>query len=230
MAEAGRRALIGVTGPRRGAVGPRLCVQIAVWLAGGRALQLKPGRPLPDAQLDGVVITGGHDIEPVLYKAVSEVEGKYDRERDQFEARIIDKALDGGVPMLGICRGAQLLNVRRGGTLHQDVTKKRRKTSNRRTLLPLKTLNIVAGSMLQKLFGKPQVRINSLHKQSIDRLGDGLKVAGCDKDNIVQAVEDPAHNFLLGVQWHPEFLLYLRPQRRLFHALVAAAVVARGTR
>jgi putative glutamine amidotransferase len=159
----------------------------------------------------------------VLYAAQPEVEPKYDRERDRLEAAVIDDALARGLPLLGICRGAQLLNVCRGGTLFQELRSRRKKTSNRWTILPLKTLRVEAGSGLAARMGALETRINSLHNQGIDRLGRGLSVSGRDLDDIVQAVEDPERPFLVGVQWHPEFLLYLGRQRRLFRDLVAAA-------
>ena len=223
MAHANTRPLIGVTGPRRGAWGPRICVHLALLVSGGRPVHLRPGDPLDTVQLDGVVITGGHDVEPVLYKAAAEIEGKYDPERDSFEAGIISHALQDRIPLLGICRGAQLLNVQLGGSLIQDLRKHRRLTSNRRTLLPLKTLCLEQDSRLAALLGTDTLKINSLHKQSIDHLGTGLRVSGRDLDAIVQAVEHPEHEFLFGVQWHPEFLAYLPRQRRLFRDLVSAA-------
>jgi len=192
-------------------------------LAGGKPLHLRPGDPLDTAPLDGVVISGGHDVEPTLYKAAAEVKGNYDPERDQFESEIIDCALRDHTPLLGICRGAQLLNVRLGGTLHQDLSKRRNLTSKRRFLLPLKTLCMESGSKLETILGHDDIRINSLHNQSINVLGDDLQVSGRDLDDIVQAVEDPERRFLFGVQWHPEFLIYSKRQRRLFHELVAAA-------
>lgn len=217
--------LIAVTGPDHGARGPRLCIALGLRLAGARPVQLSPSRPDCPKDCDGVVISGGHDVEPVLYAAASEVEPRYDRERDAFESRMIDHALERGLPLLGICRGAQLLNVRLGGTLHQDLRRIRKLTSNRRTVLPLKTLAVERGSYLHELLGTDRTRINSLHKQSIDRLGRGLEIAARDLDHIVQAVEDRSRPFLVGVQWHPEFLLYSRRQRALFRALVAAAGV-----
>lgn len=224
------RPLIGVTGPRRGAIGPRLCVHIGLWLGGGRAVHLRPGDPIRTSPLDGVVITGGHDVEPSLYKAEAEVEGNYDPERDTFESAVIDAALADHTPLLGICRGAQLLNVRMGGSLFQDLRKRRHKTSKRRFIFPLKTLCLENDSMLATLLGEGNVKINSLHNQSIDRLGQGLQVSGRDLDNIVQAVEQPGHRFLFGVQWHPEFLIYSARQRRLFNQLVAAARQYRDAR
>ncbi len=219
------RPVIAITGPARGARGPRRLVAAAVRWYGATPLQVRPGDPWSSWSYHGVVVTGGHDIDPVLYKAEPEVEPRYDRERDALESAVIDDALARGLPLLGICRGAQLLNVRLGGTLHQDLRLRRRQTSNRRTVLPLKTLCIVEGSGLKAhLGGATRCRINSLHNQAIDRLGNGLHVAGRDLDDIVQAVEDPGRRFLVGVQWHPEFLIALSRQRRLFGGLVAATL------
>ena len=229
MAGDDRRPLIAVTGPDRGARGPRLCIALGLRLAGARPIQLSPSDPECPGDCDGVVISGGHDVEPVLYAAASEVEAKYDRERDAFESGMIDHALERGLPLLGICRGAQLLNVRLGGSLHQDLRRIRKLTSNRRTIFPLKTLLVEEGSYLHALLGTERTRINSLHKQSIDHIGRGLTVAGRDLDGIVQAVEDRDRPYRVGVQWHPEFLLYSRRQRALFRALVDAARAHRAS-
>ncbi len=217
------KPLIAITGPQTGAWGPRACVALAIRLAGGKPLQIRPHDQLSRTEWQGVVVTGGHDIDPVLYAAEPEVTPQYDPERDRFESAVIDYALAQQLPLLGICRGAQLLNVRRGGNLFQALRDRRRLTSNRRTLLPLKTLYVEAASHLQQWLGTRHCRINSLHNQAIDRLGDNLTVAGLDMDGIVQAVEDPQQPFLLGVQWHPEFLLLLSTQRRLFAQLVMTA-------
>lgn len=214
---------IGITGPRRRAVLPRLLVSVALRLYGARPVQLRPGATGDFSGLAGLVITGGHDVEPVLYAAEPEVHPRYDRERDAFESAAIDWALQHRLPLLGICRGAQLLNVRLGGSLFQELHSRRRKTSNRWTILPLKTLVLTGTSRLHKLFACERCQINSLHNQGIDRVGEGLAVTGRDLDDIVQAVEHPHFPYLLGVQWHPEFLLLSRRQRRLFSALVAAA-------
>lgn len=212
-----------MTGPERGAFGPRVCVAAGLRLCGARPVQLRPSDPTVTEGLDGVVVTGGHDIEPVLYAQAAEVEGRYDRERDAFESALIRAALQRDLPILGICRGAQLLNVCLGGTLEPDLRKRRRHTSNRRTIFPLKTLLVEAGANLGRVLGGTRLRINSLHHQAIERTGDGLDVAGRDLDGIVQAVEAPERTWTVGVQWHPEFLLYLRAQRRLFAGLVEAA-------
>lgn len=222
--------LIAVTGPERGAFGPRRLVALALRLYGARPVQLRPGSETRTFAYDGVVVTGGHDVDPVLYAAEPEVEPRHDPARDAFESAIIEAALERGVPLLGICRGAQLLNVLMGGTLFQELASRRSKTSNRWTVLPLKTLCIERETWLAAQMDAERCNINSLHNQAIDRVGGSLRVSGRDLDGIVQAVEDPAYGFLLGVQWHPEFLLFLRRQRGLFRALVqhAEAYRARG--
>lgn len=221
MAGQRRRPLIGVTGPRRGARGPRACVALGLRLAGARAVHLRPGRPFRIEGLDGIVLTGGHDVQPVLFKKSAEVDGRYDPERDRFEVEVLDRALDARRPVLGICRGAQLLNVKLGGTLKQDLTSLR--PTRRRTILPLVPIELRAGSVLGRALAVEALRVNVLHDQAIDELGSGLRVVASDRHGIVQAVERPDADCVLGVQWHPEFLLYRAPERRLFRALVAAA-------
>ncbi|HDZ57895.1 MAG TPA: gamma-glutamyl-gamma-aminobutyrate hydrolase family protein [Pseudomonas xinjiangensis] len=216
------RPVIAITGPSRGAFGPRFLVALAVRLYGGHPLQVRPGDPISSLAYDGVVVTGGHDIDPVLYAAEPEVHPKYDAERDALESAVIDDALARHLPLLGICRGAQLLNVRRGGNLFQDLKSRRKLTSNRRTLLPLKTLVIEKNSHLGSLLGTRRCKINSLHNQAIDEVGTDLVISGRDLDGIVQAIEDLGHPFLVGVQWHPEFLLPLQRQRQIFKSLLAA--------
>ena len=222
------RPIIAITGPTRGAFGPRALVALAVRLYGGKPLQLRPGDEDRDHVYHGVVVTGGHDVEPVLYAAEPEIERNYDTARDALETAVIDHALTRNLPLLGICRGAQLLNICRGGTLHQNLRSHRQKTSNRWTVLPLKTLCVqdgseISDSMLAALLNRGRLRINSLHNQGIDRVGKGLNVVARDLDGIVQAIEDPSRDFLIGVQWHPEFLLYASSQRALFRELVNQA-------
>ncbi len=223
MADATRRPRVGVTGPRRGAWGPRCCVHVALRLAGGVPAHLRPGDPVDVSGLDAVVITGGHDVEPVLYQAVAEVEGRYDPERDAFESALLGEAIARRRPVLAICRGAQLLNVHLGGSLLQDLRARRTRTRGRRTILPLERVRVDRTSLLGRVLGREELKVNSLHDQAIDRLGDGLHVSAVDRDEIVQGVEHPQHDFVVGVQWHPEFLFCMPDQLRLFRRLVASA-------
>lgn len=217
------KPIIAITGPQKGARVPRWLVAFAIKLYGGTPLQLYPDDASKKPYFDGVVITGGHDVEPVLYAAEPEVEANYDAARDAFEIKMIEQALQQNRPILGICRGAQLLNICRGGSLFQQLKSQRQKTSNRWTIFPLKTLCPQTQGIIPQLFTGRKTKINSLHNQAIDQLGAGLVVTARDLDQIIQAIEDPSLPFVVGTQWHPEFLLYQTAQRQLFQRLVKQA-------
>lgn len=221
------RPLIGVTGPDGWFVPAWWFSRWAIFLAGGRAVRLTPSRPKEEWQqrLDGILIGGGDDIDPGLY-SFDEEEAEHapiNAARDVFEQELIRFALNIGLPLMGICRGAQLINVVLGGTLHRDISKQRKKTSNRRTPFPTKSAFIESDSELAMWLGHVRVRINSLHHQAVKKPGKGLRIVARDADDFVQAIEGGASRFLLGVQWHPEYLPLHRSQRRLFKALVTAA-------
>jgi putative glutamine amidotransferase len=146
-----------------------------------------------------------------------------DAARDQLEMRLIDEAVARRLPVLGICRGAQLLNVYFGGSLHRDLAGFYREDPETRTILPHKRIVITPGTRLARLLGHETRRVNALHRQAIDRLGRGVRVAARDRNGIVQAVEHESLPFVIGVQWHPEYLPQVPEQRKLFNALVAAA-------
>lgn len=217
------KPIIAITGPQKGARVPRWLVAFAIKLYGGTPLQLYPDDASKKPYFDGVVITGGHDVEPVLYAAEPEVEANYDAARDAFEIKMIEQALAQNRPILGICRGAQLLNICYGGRLLQQLKNKRHKTSHRWTILPLKTLCLEPPGLIPTLFAGQKTKINSLHNQAIDQLGNGLVITSRDLDHLIQSIEDPAKPFVIGTQWHPEFLLYQKPQRQLFQQLIQQA-------
>lgn len=222
MAGSARKPVIGITGPERGAWLPRTCIALGVRLAGGVPLQLYPRDAAPHA-CHGLIISGGHDVHPVLYSQESQVRPNYDAERDEFELAALRQGMAQDMPILGICRGAQLLNVACGGNLFQDLRPQRRITSHRRTILPLKNVALNPASRIADILGRTALKVNSLHNQAVDEVGDGLAVAGRDRDEIVQAIEHTERENVVGVQWHPEFLLYLRCQRTLFRWFVSTA-------
>jgi len=125
--------------------------------------------------------------------------------------------------VLGICRGAQLINVYMGGTLDSDIYTTYEGLKRRRTVLPRKTVDIVADSKLHRILGVSWCRINSLHHQAVQDAGRGIEIVARDRDGLVQGIESREHDFLMGVQWHPEWLIFNRPQQRLIRALVDAA-------
>lgn len=173
------------------------------------------------AGLDGLLVSGGNDLSPALYGG-EETHARIDPARDQHELEALELADARQWPVLGICRGSQLLNVAAGGNLHPDINHMRRRTSKRPHLMPRKLVMIERSSQLASITRHVVVRVNSLHHQAVDRLGDGFDVVARDRDGIVQAIERPAGPFRLGVQWHPEYLPCLAAQRRLFRALVDA--------
>jgi putative glutamine amidotransferase len=220
------RPRIGVTGPRGRAAPGRLFAAGAILAAGGRPLLLYPGDgSVPE--FDALVVTGGSDIEATLYGGPADGPARPDPLRDGFELDALRLADQRQASILGICRGAQLLNVHRGGTLHGDVAGLRRKTSNRPSLLPRKRVTIEPTSRVARICGRRQLRVNSLHHQAVKGLGRNLEIVGRDRDDIVQAIEDPAPERLcIGVQWHPEYLAVVPSQFRLFRALVDAATAS----
>ncbi len=219
------RPLIGVTGPDGRFAFAWWASCLAIWLAGGRALRLTPSRYQQHShdRLQGLIIGGGDDIDPSLYGGHDDGRAPIDPDRDRFEIEMIEHALHTRLPLLGICRGAQLINVVLGGSLYGDIRGLRRQTSNFRTPLPRKTALTAHSGVLHRVLGANRWRINSLHHQAIERLGQGLVVAARDLDNFVQAVECEQGRLILGVQWHPEYLPYLAVQRRLFCHLIDCA-------
>jgi putative glutamine amidotransferase len=176
------------------------------------------GRPLA-----ALVIGGGNDISPEHYGGDLGAKVKLDPERDQLEMDWIGRAIEQDIPLLGICRGAQLINVVLGGRLHQDIRPMRRRTKNRPGLLPTKQVHLVPDSIVSAVCGKAQLRVNSLHHQAIKETGRDLKVVGRDLDEITQAVESSTGGSIIGVQWHPEYLFYLPSQFALFRWLLQRA-------
>lgn len=216
------RPRIGVTGNARRWSPSWWCIRLAVLLAGGRPVRISV-RHTPSRPVDGIIIGGGDDISPELYEGEDMASSRTDPERDRLEVSWIRVALDAGLPVLGICRGAQLLNVVLGGTLLQDIRPLRRRTSNRPGLLPTKYVRVRKDSRLQEVCKRRSLRVNSLHSQAVKEPGAGLRVVARDLDRFVQAVEWSGSGRLLGVQWHPEYLMYLPSQFALFQWLVQNA-------
>ena len=144
-------------------------------------------------------------------------------ERDALEKPLIAEALKRGVPLLGICRGMQLLNVVAGGSLHQDIVGFYEEQPAIRSVLPRKKIDIERDSKLARILVTTRLRVNALHSQAIDRLGEGLAISAREASGVVQAIEQSGDRFTIGVQWHPEYLPQRPEQRALFRQLVLAA-------
>ena len=182
------------------------------------------------AELDGLLLTGGGDIDPALFGEAPHPT-LYDVApiRDSFEATAARWALERGVPLLCVCRGVQVLNVALGGSLYQDVatdpgTQLEHSQKGPRNE-PSHKVTVTPGSRLAEVMGADEVEVNSMHHQAIKRLGDGLRDVAWAPDGIIEGVEMPGdERFVVGVQWHPEELVGRdQAARNLFDAVVEAA-------
>src|SRR6478752_3059261 len=201
----------------------------AVTASGGIAVLLPP-QPAPDAAasavldgLGGLILTGGLDVQPELYGAERHPLTDPARpDRDGWELALFRGAEERRMPVLAICRGLQLVNVARGGTLHQHLpealgTERYRVGGG---VFATNEVAVEGGSRLSELVGDGALEVHSYHHQGIDRLGSGLAVTASTDDGLTQAFESTGEGYLIGVQWHPE---ENAEDRRLFAGLVAAA-------
>jgi putative glutamine amidotransferase len=205
--------------------------------AGGAPVVLPPVGEESAAQalihsLDGLLLSGGSDLDPSYYgeEPVPEL-GVTLPERDAFEMALVGLALRRGMPVFGICRGMQVLNVALGGTLYQDLPsqweqdplKHRQDTPKWQ---PTHEVRVSEGSYIAEVMGRESVKVNSYHHQGIRDLAEGLVVTGRSSDGVIEAVEaeDLSERWLLGVQWHAEAMRGSGPQQEsLFEAHVSAA-------
>jgi putative glutamine amidotransferase len=204
----------------------------AVEQAGGVPVVLPPladrdVEPLVE-HLAGICVSGGPDIDPAAYGADRHPKlGTVEPELDAFELAVVRRADALGLPVLGICRGCQVLNVARGGTLHQHVpdvsdgsVAHRQTASGRETTHDVR---IEPGSRLAGLVGPEDLAVNAFHHQAVDRPGRGLRAVAWAPDGIVEGIEGDGDALYLGVQWHVETLVHLERHARLFEALVDRA-------
>ena len=214
------RPVIGVSGPEKRFPQAWWATRFAIYLCGCDAVYLTPARGDLHQPLNGIIIGGGDDIDPLLYGSHDDGLARIDRDRDAFEVDIIEHALKTDLPIFGICRGMQLLNVVQGGSLFGDIRGMRRLTSSRRTPFPRKQVRVLDGSEFGAIVRKNAFKVNSLHHQAIDDLGASMKAVAWDDDDFIQAIEYSDHRFMMGVQWHPEYLPYLPVQLSIFRRLV----------
>jgi putative glutamine amidotransferase len=185
----------------------------ALLATGAVPVLIMPGPAHADAALlefvagcDAVLLTGGHDVDPTCYGETDEglVKG-IDPDRDRFECAVVDQAVDAKVRTLGICRGAQLLNVALGGTLHQDLVAAGLDDHSveDRPYEPTHDLMIEPGSLTEHLLGGSS-KVNSLHHQGVKELGAGVVVTARAPDGLIEGFEGPN---LVAMQWHPERMI-----------------------
>jgi gamma-glutamyl-gamma-aminobutyrate hydrolase PuuD len=201
----------------------------AVSAAGGAPVMIPPGSFLPEtlSVVDGLVFSGGSDLDPSLYAAEAHPEtAGVIRERDDFELELMRAALERDVPMLAICRGSQVLNIALGGDLEQHVPDRVGTELHREVpgVFSEHDVSVVGGTRLASILGDRH-DVKSHHHQGFGALGSGLQEAARAPDGTLEALEDPSRRFTLGVLWHPE----AGEDRALFEALVAEAVAYRAT-
>jgi putative glutamine amidotransferase len=176
--------------------------------------------------VDALILAGGGDVDPLLYGATAheEVDG-VDVGRDCYEIALVGEATRRGLPVLGICRGLQVINVARGGTLVQHVpavTGEDHRVTDR-AKEPVHPVSVVTGTLLERILGADTVEVNSLHHQAVEVLGDGLAVAARAHDLTIEAVVAVDGDRVVGVQWHPELLVLTPAGSELFDWLVDEA-------
>ncbi|MFG1304738.1 gamma-glutamyl-gamma-aminobutyrate hydrolase family protein [Xanthobacter autotrophicus] len=221
----GGRPIIGVTKPDEGEWLAYCALHFAIRMAGGEAVAITSKAPRDAHSIDGLLFGGGSDVFPDRYGGAPKAGHRYDLARDDMEASWAEAALEHDVPVLGVCRGMQMLNVLEGGTLFPDLSHHEEKypTSFLHRIFYRKTVFLAPDGWLARLSGYEQLKVNSIHNQALKDLGPGFKVIGAEANGLIQAIEHETRSFCVGVQFHPEFLLHRAFARRIFHSLVEAA-------
>ncbi len=218
----------------------------AIRRAGGIPVPLQPG---PEAEtrallsdllradgtgltVDGICLPGGGDIEPRFYgRSRRPWCGQVDEERDLTELHLMRLVRDSAIPLFGICRGMQVVNVAFGGTLVQDIAKERPEAMKHALCKDhprdhlAHSVTIAESSLLRGIVGEERIEVNSLHHQALDTVGEGLRPTAWAPDGTIEALEleRSEGRFFLAVQWHPEDLPSQEHARRLFEAFVSAS-------
>lgn len=179
--------------------------------------------------IDGLLLTGGFDLDPLTYgeNPLPGI-GSIEPERDRFELKLYRQALEKKIPVLGICKGCQLMNTAGGGNLYQDLEReykgviKHDQTISRR--YPTHYVTIDKDSLLYQVCGREKLLVNSLHHQALKEIGQGFKVTARADDGVIEAIEMKNRDFVVGVQWHPEGLWQENEEAlRLFKGFISAA-------
>lgn len=176
-------------------------------------------------RVDALLLTGGGDVDPAYFgqEARAELQSRQPL-RDRFEILLVREALARGLPVLGICRGHQVLNIAAGGDLYQDVRLAVPRPLEHGERGGMHPVTVTGPGVLADLLGPGVCMTNTRHHQSVGRVAPGFRVSAVAPDGVVEAIEGVDHRFAVGVQWHPELLWRAAPeQARLFRALVAAA-------
>ncbi len=215
----------------------------AVLHVGGEVRMIDPSMSVADALngVDGLMLTGGGDLEPSHYgEAPSPLLTDVEPERDRFELALVAEARKRDLPLLAICRGIQVLNVACGGSLIQDIPSEQTGPQEHNLKVPpnqpfsraheiwVEKDSLLATLMKERLNDADTVDVNSRHHQAVKRVAAGFKVSATAPDGVIEAIEDPAAAFCLGVQWHPENFWRTGEFRPLFEGFLNAAQTTRA--
>ncbi|MCI5839329.1 MAG: gamma-glutamyl-gamma-aminobutyrate hydrolase family protein [Peptoniphilaceae bacterium] len=163
------------------------------------------------SRIDGLILTGGNDVNPLLYNEEPKVklESIYEK-RDYFEFLLLEYALKKEIPILGICRGLQLINVFFGGSLYQDLSYDKnsyvKHNQKNNPTQKTHTVKLKNNSKIYNVFKKEIITVNSFHHQIINKLAEEFEVTAQAKDGVIECIESKHHDFLMAIQWHPEML------------------------
>tara|TARA_R110002153_G_scaffold110189_2_gene251177 strand:+ start:666 stop:1418 length:753 start_codon:yes stop_codon:yes gene_type:complete len=240
---------IAITGPNISGSTAWFFTALNIGIAGGKPVRVTPESFDGTFDYDGIIIGGGSDIHPdhyikegstpverslwlklkecVLYpmELMSRLSSsEYDKTRDVMEIRFIQYALDNNLPILGICRGHQLLNAELGGTMYESTLPLLEKDARIRSPFPRKTvLYTTNDSLISRIAGDDPLKVNAIHSQAVAQPAEDLKVTAKEEVGINQVIESKNSDKVLGVQWHPEYLFYMKAHRKIFSWLVREA-------
>ncbi|CAN5471630.1 gamma-glutamyl-gamma-aminobutyrate hydrolase family protein [soil metagenome] len=255
------RPRIGVTGPDKGGDAAWFFTALSILLSGGVPKRIRPARPKTQEGLQGLVIGGGADVDPLAYEEenfIDEYLNKtlydkrksilqrvisffqfiiypliflirrlysrkshgLDKDRDKLEFNLVDQAIKHNIPLLGICRGAQLINVYFKGDLYQDLNTYYIEEPNKTSVFPVKKIYLNKNSRLYKILKKDEILVNAIHRQAVKKTGNDIIIVATEANGVVQAIESSLDQFILGVQWHPEYLINRKSHRNIFKVLV----------
>lgn len=201
----------------------------AIEAAGLEPVVITPGNPRSLEGLQGLVLSGGADINPARYGEAMNGSEDVNDALDELELRLLQEALAADMPVLAICRGAQLLNVAHGGSLVQDMPghEKRDRAWEKGRHPAAHVVNVAQGTKLASIVGSAALEVNSRHHQAASRIGKGLVVSAVSGDGVVEGLERPDKKFVVGVQWHPEDRIQVsEPDLKIFEAFRDATLAS----